>query len=500
MTRALPHVALFLFLTGVYVLTGPGRIDIIDGQYRFEVSRSLVEVGNTTLRDPVLDRGLIGPDGARYSGYGPAASLTAVPLVAVAHAVAPGDRELAQFLFSFTSALLAALAAVLLFATYELMGVARRRALAATLTVALATLMWPLATSTFDQAQQACAVIGAVYAGRRAATADSWRWASIAGLAAALIVAFQNVYIVLVPAAAFACMTDGERIVGFVRSRRFVAFAIAAAVGVACVVAYNVVRTGTLTASSNVTGTSLFGNPIVGVAGLLVSPGKSVFLYSPPLILALFGWRRFRAGQPGTARAALALIGVHFVVIASLSFWGGDWAWGPRYTLVTLPLVCLALPFIALPRAVTRGVVVLGVVVQLFAISVDHQRFFFERDLPPYFWTSSRIYFTDSALFARPGELRSVLAQDNPDVRWFAPNPVQSPTYATFGPPSPRFAAHQWMRAFAVFYLPRPWPMWMRSVPADQVPGAWQSVATGTLVVLLVGAALLAWTWSRARE
>jgi len=497
--RALPHLALFLFLTGVYVVSGPGRIDIIDGQYRFEVTRNIVEIGRPVLRDPALDRGVYGPDGSHYSGYGPAASVAAVPLVAIAHAAAPGDRELAQFLFSFTSALLAALAMVLLFATYELFGIPRRRALAATLTVALATLMWPTATSTFDQAQQACAVIGALYAGRRAAAAESWRWAGIAGLAAGMIVAFQNVYIVLVPAGAFACTLDGERIVAFVRSRRFLAYAIAAAIGIACVVAYNVVRLGTLATEKNVSGVSPFGNPLIGALGLLVSPGKSVFLYSPPLVLAVIGWRRFRASQPGAARAALILIGVHFVVIACLTFWGGDWAWGPRYTVVTLPLVCLALPFVALPRVVTRGLIVLGVVVQLLAISVDHQRFFFERDLPPYFWASSRLYFHDSALFARPGELGSVLAQDNTEIRWFVPNPQHSATYTLYGPPA-GFPAHRWMRAFALFYLPRPFPLWMRSLPDDEVPDGWQNVALGALLMLLVGGALLAWTGRRLKD
>ena len=190
----------------------------------------------------------------------------------------------------------------------------------------------------------------------RAAVGIRRRGPASRGLAAALIVAFQNVYIVLVPAAAFACMVDGERILAFVRSRRFIAYSFAAALGIASL-SRTTSPDGHADGVQNVTGTSLYGNPLIGALGLLVSPGKSVLLFSPPLVLALFGWRRFRAQQPGIARAALLLIAVHFAVIASLTFWGGDWAWGPRYMVVTLPLVCLALPFIALPRAVTRGLI-----------------------------------------------------------------------------------------------------------------------------------------------
>ena len=93
-----------------------------------------------------------------------------------------------------------------------------------------------------------------------------------------------------------------------------------------------------------------------------------------------------------------------------------------------------------------------------------------------------------------------MLAQDNSDIRWFAPNPAHSATYAIFGPPSPRFTSHQWMREYAVFYLPRPWPLWMRTLPADQTPDGWYVSAVVALVMLLVGAGLLAWTWSRARD
>ncbi len=46
------RAGLFLTVLSVVVLSGPGRIDVVDGQTRYEVARSLVEHGDSTIRDP----------------------------------------------------------------------------------------------------------------------------------------------------------------------------------------------------------------------------------------------------------------------------------------------------------------------------------------------------------------------------------------------------------------------------------------------------------------
>ena len=51
---ALTLVGLALFVFAVVALTAPGRIDIEDGQTRFEAGRSLIEHGDTAIRDPRL--------------------------------------------------------------------------------------------------------------------------------------------------------------------------------------------------------------------------------------------------------------------------------------------------------------------------------------------------------------------------------------------------------------------------------------------------------------
>jgi len=501
MRRVLPHVGLFLLIAAAYTLSGPGRIDMIDGQHRYDVTRNIIEQGKPVVTDMAIARWATpGLGGYRYF-LGPSASVAALPFVGLGLALAPGTRALSQFLFSFTSGFLAAFACVLLFMTYELLGVTRRRAIAWTLVVAFATLLWPTSTSVFDQAQHAFAVMLAVYAGLRAGRGDSAGFAFLSGAAGGVLMNYQEVYVLLIPALGLTCMMEGERIWAFAKSRRFRAYVAGSTIGLAMLLLYNAVRFGSplALAGSATGGANVYVNPLVGAAGLLFSPGKSLLLFSPPVLLAIFGWRHLYREHRTFARGVLLVIACHFLVIANLRFYGGDWCWGPRYLVVTLPLVCLALPFVTWPRAVKGAVIALGVVIQLLGIAVDHHRWFYENALADQFWADKSYYFTHSQLFARPGEVAEVYSDSSPipDVRRFAPNPYRSPTYTTFGNLQ-RDQSPIWMKQFALFNVPRPWPLWMSRLSADQQPVAWKIWALLALLALAGGAAAIVRSWRLA--
>ena len=67
---------LVLLVLSVYLLTGPGRIDTVDGQLRAEVAYDLLVHGTPVLLDPRTPE-LYTVPGARgpVSVYGPAASV-----------------------------------------------------------------------------------------------------------------------------------------------------------------------------------------------------------------------------------------------------------------------------------------------------------------------------------------------------------------------------------------------------------------------------------------
>ncbi|CAA9271441.1 MAG: Cell division protein FtsK [uncultured Chloroflexi bacterium] len=108
-----------------------------------------------------------------------------------------------------------------------------------------------------------------------------------------------------------------------------------------------------------------------GLRGLLFSPGKSLFLYSPWLLLALPGgvllWRRHRR------LAALFTVFPAVVVVLygmKLVWHGGGW--GPRYLVPMVPLLSIAAAP-AVEWLLERGRATRGVLVGLAAVSVGVQ-------------------------------------------------------------------------------------------------------------------------------
>ena len=516
---------IFLVVVGIYSLSSPGRIDIIDGQARFDVTYNWLVTGRPIMRDNWISpfMSVPGRDGLRYSYYGAPASVFAMPLVWLGIYTSAPNIQPSQFLFSLTSSIIAAGIAPILFLFYLELGVTRRKALAWTMVSSFATLVWPMANSTFDNAQHAFFALAAVYFGFLSARRKSVRFAVLGGLMGGILVLYQEYFLLIIPALALSTldwefgdssgnllpgtkskpMVSGvalttvrakHRVMAWIRTAwqgpgearsscvRYGLFLTAVALGAILSLAYNDLRFGSWLHDGKVTfaahrNYSFLGNPVAGLLTLLVSPGKSVLLYSPPIILGFLGIRQLGRRNRGLAIVIAAASLVLVLFISCISFAGGDWCWGPRYLTPLLPLWALALPFAVgfrVRRDLALAIVGVGFLVQILALSVENQRFFFERGLNDFFWAEDPwFYLKHSALFARVTETASLQAGAPATAHLFNSIPLSDwTTYTVLGPPPtvPRALAPVWMRHFQIFYLPRPWPLWMSSLPPTLRP------------------------------
>lgn len=84
-----------------------------------------------------------------------------------------------------------------------------------------------------------------------------------------------------------------------------------------------------------------FTTPLfVGLQGLLGSPGKGMFFFSPALLVAAWGW--MRAGREASFAKVATLVGFlpFFIAMAKWQNWEGGWCWGPRHIVqIHLPLM-----------------------------------------------------------------------------------------------------------------------------------------------------------------
>jgi hypothetical protein len=140
---------------------------------------------------------------------------------------------------------------------------------------------------------------------------------------------------------------------------------------------YNYVRfgspmeTGYVPAHEAMGGIKLFSTPFLnGLGGLMVSPGKSVFLYNPVLLLSIIGFAAFWRSQRRLAIMVLAACGATVVFHSKYTFWSGDVAWGPRYlasvmglcVLPIMPLMQRRMSFLIVP------VVIVSIGVQMTSV------------------------------------------------------------------------------------------------------------------------------------
>lgn len=85
-----------------------------------------------------------------------------------------------------------------------------------------------------------------------------------------------------------------------------------------------------------------FSTPLLkGLYGFLLSIGKSIFIYSPPIILAFWGIRSFSRTKPYEALTFGGTIVTYILFYSKWIVWSGDWCWGPRFVIPIVPLMMI---------------------------------------------------------------------------------------------------------------------------------------------------------------
>ncbi len=371
------RAAILCCLTGFYLLIGSREPPWGDARVMYEVTDSIVDrhaVSIATEWPPMSHRG---PDGKIYSQYALGPSLVSVPgrylRDHLAHPASPSAKLAKVITGHLGQAVMGALTCMLFFGLCRRLGASPRAATAGTLTLALATMVLVYARSPFSEIVQTACILGYASALIAAADQPTRRHALLVGAwAAAVLNAKAVLALSIVGGVIFlgvALRRDRKALL------RVLAWAAAAGVpGAIVFLAYNHARWGSpFDTGYGETLGLMREHPVAGLWGLLLSPGKSVFLFSPPLVIGALAIVRFARDHRRPA-LALALVGIPplFFYVRFLS-WSGDYCWGPRYLtylvpLLLVPAVITAWPAIVRSRVLIASaaiVVALGVFVQV---------------------------------------------------------------------------------------------------------------------------------------
>ena len=130
--------------------------------------------------------------------------------------------------------------------------------------------------------------------------------------------------------------------------RRAQWLALGAIVPAGAIAVYNLHYFATLTGGGGTTTSPLWAffalTPLAeGLAGLLVSPSRGLFVYSPVLLFSLAGAAAVGRDGPPALRALAAGAALVFVLTSKWIMWWGGHTWGPRLLADTLPILCILL-------------------------------------------------------------------------------------------------------------------------------------------------------------
>lgn len=514
--------SIFLITVSIYFLLSPGRIDMTDSLVRLEGTKGVLQTGF-----PIVDSKLGATTGVGKtklgeniyaSMYGVSPHLLYAPFVKMIQ-VANGGFDAEMFWFSHINHLFAGLSIAVLFLFYSGMGLRLKDAVLWSLICAFFTQFFVTATSSFYQILQGCLLLLAVFFAYQAGRRQSFTYVLLASIFFVVFVNIKMSYVILAPFIGLLFLYIENNKIKITRKTIYfeVIFIFFCILAMWFWQSYRSVYMGGKenieplvdVAKSVGQASAGNGNILMGLFILLFSPGKGALFYSPIFFVALFGIKSLLLHHKLLAVSASCIIGIWVLGIAQTPFPGGDWCWGPRYLVPIAPLIFLFVPYgyrylFANKLHLGRMLLAYCLLVQILGLSLDFHQFFYRNGLPAFFWKDQSFYSTHSQLAERPIDIIASIHQyKSLNLSGsFRPGPYpESLTFPIFGVYHPdREVMVYWMKQYPIFWLPRPWPVWMQLLDTGRLPIHLHATIFFGFSLFLSGCVLLGWRLAKHRS
>jgi hypothetical protein len=403
-------IVLLIFFLSLYLLTANGRIDSGDGEAIYQVTRSMVEKRAFTIPPPPPEEkyydsfgreipqellagggayGAWGADGHYYSKYGIGQSLIAIPLyigglILDRVVTFPGIHFLTRFSTAMLNPLVSALVCALVFGFCTRLGFPTRSAVTLTLVYGLGTIAWPYSKTFYNEPLVTMFLLASVYALVFLKNTGQMTKLLLAGGLWGASIMVKLTALIVAPALLLYLVARGREKGNPLRNLiGDLALLFAPVLGSLSVVLwYNAVRFGSGFDTGYRAVTWSLSGGVVGLYGLLFSPGRGLFLYMPMVILSVPALLNFHRQHKWEATLFSLIIAAYTLVHSAYNSWEGGGVWGPRLLLPMIPF--LIIPLGALLPAISKrkwlellfvALLFCSILIQISAISVNNVRY-----------------------------------------------------------------------------------------------------------------------------
>jgi hypothetical protein len=316
----------------------------------------------------------VNTSGSRHMVYNPGQSLFFLPVYYFAQTLSNNDGEryyTAAFIVSFINFFIHAFCAWLLFNIALSLKASTKKSLFVALVFCLTSYSFSFAQSTYEHHFEMFFILLAYYF---IISNNLNRNAKYAGIAIALGLLFRSTTILAVPGILILVSSNRQRLY----------FLLYLLPGVLVILLYNYFRFGNFLESGyNLAWQSTIGNDESiwslnrvprSAFGFLFSPGKGLLIFSPTILIGLWGAKKFLIKYQELS-VSVAMLCAFYLFLFSMNFaWHGSiWAFGPRYILPLLPFLYLPLTQLKLRKWI-YPLLFVSALGQVLFISVNYKR------------------------------------------------------------------------------------------------------------------------------
>ncbi|MFB3897346.1 MAG: hypothetical protein ACE14V_13675 [bacterium] len=324
--------------------------------------------------------------GRFYGHYGLGQSLLAVPLVWLGNLISPIiplewnavfrmpniplQANFSRFIVSRFNQCITAITCLLLFQLGIILGYHKKSVMLVTLIYGLATIAMPHAKTFFSEPVTTLLILFAFYSLLQYKHTGHISWIIWSGISIGYAILTRIDSIIILPIffiyLVFIIVPRQSKI------KTLASWLIPIVIFGGLVALYNYVRFGAVTSTGYESEGLTFSYPILdGLYGLLMSSGRSILLFSPPVILFFFAIKTFWDERRQEAYFCSALILVYILFYAKWESWAGGWSWGPRHifqvhSFMLIPLFALFDKYIKKPKSIFWISIVLITAIGLF--------------------------------------------------------------------------------------------------------------------------------------
>jgi len=354
---------LFLFLFAIFLITYSPTFHSSDGLAMFATAESLVRRGAwdiDQIRWMDLQQGTYGQDGLLYSRKGIGQPLLALPLTWLGLVIPQFGTATTTLLFG---SIITALTGTLIFYYLRQLDYSENVSIIIALMYGTATLAWHYAKTFFSDTLAGMLLFITALALLKYYQHGRYRYLILGGLALAWAVATRYAEAMFVPIFGLILIAYqiqrsptpvvfGRQKYGFCTPylRPLIAFYMPIFIVGCGLLIFNYQRYGNPLNTGYLPQETFSAIWWQGILGQLISPGRGLLIYSPILILAFFGLRKFwQRHAPHSNHnllnvrgkietiIALAIILGHVLLYGKWFMWHGGFAWGARFMIATLP-------------------------------------------------------------------------------------------------------------------------------------------------------------------